>query len=49
MVVAEFLELVAAAVLTELLAIKEKTVERVSMMVVAVEISARRPDLVESS
>jgi hypothetical protein len=48
-VVAEFLELVAVAVLTELLEIEEKTIVRVSMMVVAVEIAARRPDLVKSS
>jgi hypothetical protein len=48
-VVAEFLELAAVAVLTELLATEEKTVERVAMMVVAIEIAARRPGLVESS
>jgi hypothetical protein len=48
-VVAEFLELAAVAVLTELLATEKKTAERVAMMVVAVEIAARRPDLVESS
>jgi hypothetical protein len=48
-VVAEFLELAAIAVLTELLATKEKTAERVAMMVVAVEIVARQLDLVESS
>jgi hypothetical protein len=48
-VVAEFLELATVAVLTELLAIEEKTAERVAMMVVAIEIAARRPDLVESS
>jgi hypothetical protein len=48
-VVAEFLELAAVAGLTELLATEEKTVERVAMMVVAIEIAARRPGLVESS
>jgi hypothetical protein len=48
-VVAEFLKLVAVAVLTELLVTEEKTAERVAMMVVAVEIAARRLDLVESS
>jgi hypothetical protein len=48
-VVAEFLELAAVAVLTELLATEKKTAERVAMIVVAVEIAARRPDLVESS
>jgi hypothetical protein len=48
-VVAEFLELAAVAVLTELLATEEKTAERVVMMVVVVEIAASRPDLVESS
>jgi hypothetical protein len=48
-VVAEFLELAAVAVLTELLATEEKTTERVAVMVVDVEIAARRPDLVESS
>jgi hypothetical protein len=48
-VVAEFLELAAVAVLTELLATEEKTVERVAMMVVTVEIAARRLDLVENS
>jgi hypothetical protein len=47
-VVAEFLKFVAFAVLTELLATEEKTAERVVMMVVAVEIAARQPDLVES-
>jgi hypothetical protein len=48
-VVAEFLKLAAVVVLTELLATEEKTAERVAMMVVAVEIAARRLDLVESS
>jgi hypothetical protein len=48
-VVAEFLELATVAVLTELLATKEKTAERVAMMVVAVEIATRQLDLVESS
>jgi hypothetical protein len=48
-VVIEFLELVAVAVLTKLLATEEKTAERVAMMVVAVENAARRPDLVENS
>jgi hypothetical protein len=48
-VVVDFLELAAIAVLTELLATEEKTAERVAMMVVAVEIAARRSDLVESS
>jgi hypothetical protein len=48
-VVVDFLELAAIAVLTELLATKEKTAERVAMMVVAVEIVARQLDLVESS
>jgi hypothetical protein len=37
-VVAEFLELAAVAVLTELPATKEKTAEKVAMMVVAVEL-----------
>jgi hypothetical protein len=46
---AEFLELAVVVVLTELLETEEKTTERVAMMVVAVEIAARRPDLVESS
>jgi hypothetical protein len=41
--------LAAVAVLTELLATEEKTTERVAVMVVDVEIAARRPDLVESS
>jgi hypothetical protein len=49
LVVAEFLELATVAVLTELLATEEKTAERVAMMVVAIEIATRRPDLVESS
>jgi hypothetical protein len=48
-VVAEFLELAAVAVLTELLATEEKTAEKVAMMVVTVEIAARRLDLVENS
>jgi hypothetical protein len=47
-VVAEFLELAAVAVLTELHATEEKPAERVAMMVVAVEIAARQPDLVEN-
>jgi hypothetical protein len=48
-VVAKFLELAAVAGLTELPDTEEKTVERVAMMVVAIEIAARRPGLVESS
>jgi hypothetical protein len=48
-VVTKFLELTAVVVLTELLATEEKTVERVAMMVVDVEIAARQLDLVESS
>jgi hypothetical protein len=48
-VVTKFLELTAVVVLTELLATEEKTVERVAMMVVNVEIAARQLDLVESS
>jgi hypothetical protein len=48
-VVTKFLELTAVVVLTELLATEEKTVERVAMMVGAVEIATRQLDLVKSS
>jgi hypothetical protein len=48
-VVAKFLELAAVAGLTELLATEGKTVERVAMMVVVVEIAALQLDFVESS
>jgi hypothetical protein len=48
-VVAKFLELAVVAGLTELPATKEKTAERVTMMVVVVEIAALQLDLVESS
>jgi hypothetical protein len=48
-VVAKFLELAAVAGLTELLATKGKTAERVAMMVVVVEIAALQLDLVECS
>jgi hypothetical protein len=48
-VVAKFLELAAVAGLTELPDTEEKTVERVAMMVVAIEIAALQLDLVESS
>jgi hypothetical protein len=48
-VVAEFLELVVVAVLTELPATEEKIAERVAMMVVDAEIAALQLDLVESS
>jgi hypothetical protein len=44
-VVAEFLELAAVAVLTELPTTEEKTAERVAMMVVAIEIAALQLDL----
>jgi hypothetical protein len=48
-VVAKFLELAAFAGLTELPTTEGKTVERVAMMVVVVEIAALQLDLVESS
>jgi hypothetical protein len=48
-VVAEFLELVVVAGLTELPATEGKTAERVAMMVVLVEIAALQLDLVENS
>jgi hypothetical protein len=48
-VVAKFLELAVVAGLTELPATEGKSPERVSMMVVVVEIAASQLDLVESS
>jgi hypothetical protein len=48
-VVAIFLELAAVAGLIELPATEGRTVERVAMMVVVVEIASLQLDLVESS